>query len=176
MISRYIRLLGLSPEVQRLVDWGTSGSTIGFTAASELARLTNPTEQVQVCEAALQNRLKSSDVKQIVQLRLRSMPLVECIENVLRQKPQIQRVNVFVGAVTSTEVASRLRGLTQEQRDDVLVEVLKERFPDLMNVTGRLGTQRFTVTGSDAAAKVLRAGPVDFETAINAALLRKLLS
>ena len=39
MIGRFKRLLNLSPDLRHLVDWGSSSSTISFTAASEVTRL-----------------------------------------------------------------------------------------------------------------------------------------
>ncbi len=81
MVTRFLRLLDLSPQVRDWVDWGESGSTIGFTAASELSRLSDSGEQNQLGRAALENQLKSSEVREVVQIRRRSKrPLAACGE------------------------------------------------------------------------------------------------
>ena len=46
VLAKFVRLLRLSPAVRHLVDWGRSDATIGFTAASEVARLDDPDDQL----------------------------------------------------------------------------------------------------------------------------------
>ena len=175
MVSRFVRLLNLSPEIQHLVDWGESKSTIGFTAASELARLPNRDDQIKVCHAALENQLKSSEVKQIVQLQLRLKRSVsESIDQVLRQRRRVERLHIFIGAVTSEKVISKLRALRQNQRDELLQKVLQERYPKLADFASRLGAERFTITGDDSVAAALSSDSQDFESTINTALSREI--
>src|SRR5262245_60099145 len=44
-VARFITLLKLTPDVQHMVDWGKSGSTLAFTSAVELARLPDVDDQ-----------------------------------------------------------------------------------------------------------------------------------
>lgn len=175
MVTRFLRLLELSPQVQDWVDWGESGSTIGFTAASELSRLPDTDEQTQLSRAALENQLKSSEVKQIVQLRLRSKrSLQECIKETMQMRPRVQKLHLFIGAIVEEEVRALLRSRVQSERDGLLRVAVLERYPSMPQFSSRLGVERFTITGGDAVAAVLNAGSDDFESAINNALRRNL--
>jgi len=171
MISRFCRLLDLAGDVYHLIDWGNSQSTIGFTAASELARLTNHDEQRAAIRAALENKLSSSEIKQLVQSRLRSNRDIQaCIAEIIGMRPRIERINLFIGSVTSPDVRQKLSGMTQHERDTLLSQLLRESYPDLRNVSARLGIERFTITGGDDDAAKLKARAIDFETQINSQL------
>src|SRR5207249_9151314 len=99
--------------------WGQSGSTIAFSAASELSRL-DTGEQVGACTAVLENQLSSAEVKELVQLRLRSQQsLPDCIAAVLRMRPRIEKRHLLIGAVMAEGVRMRLRTMTQAERDAV---------------------------------------------------------
>ncbi len=170
MVSRFLRLLNLRPEIQPLADWGQTGSTIAFTAASELARVGSEDQQV-ASQAVLQHRLSSSEAKQLVQMRLRSgKPMAECVDDLLRLRPRIEKRYVFVGAVMSERLRRQLANLTQAQRDGLLRAALPRQYPGLGDFAVRMGTERFTIVGPAALAQSLKAGDEDFETAINAAL------
>ena len=87
MIGRFKRLLNLSPELRHLVDWGSSNSTISFTAASEVARL-DPDDHGAVLNSILENGLNKNEVMQVVQIRNRSSKNIsECIEDVIKLRP-----------------------------------------------------------------------------------------
>jgi hypothetical protein len=171
VLTKFVRLLRLSPEVRHLVDWGKSESTIGFTAASEVARLDKPVEQMQLCQAGLQQQLGSSEMKQILQLHRRSGQSIEdCVAEILRLRPRVQRVHVFLGAVTSPELRKRLSAISQADRDTAMRSAVKSAFPRLTRFGCRLGSERFTVTGDDGVSTELAQGGKDFEAAINDAL------
>ncbi len=175
MVTRFTRLLALSPQIQHLVGWGQSKSTVGFTVASELARLKQEPDQIRACHAALEYQLSSSEVKQIVQLRLRNEKAIEdCIAQVLEQRPKIKKVYLFIGAVASSELVSALKQLRQSQRDELLRRVLQERYPELRAFESRLGTERFTIAGDEAVANVLNSDRENFEIAVNTELARKM--
>lgn len=171
VLTKFVRLLRLPPDVRHLVDWGKSESTIGFTAASEVARLDDPDGQMQLCRAGLQHQLGSAEMKQILQLHRRSGQSIEdCVAEILRLRPRIERINVFIGAVTSPEVRQRLAAISQSDRDTAMRTALKNAFPGLGNFGCRLGTQKFTVTGDEGVSTELVQGGKDFEAAINIAL------
>jgi hypothetical protein len=171
VLTKFVRLLRLSPEVRHLVDWGKSESTIGFTAASEVARLDKHDEQVQLCQAGLQHQLGSSEMKQILQLHQRSGRSIEdCVVEILQLRPRVQRIHVLIGAVTSPDVCRRLAPISQADRDTVMRSAVKKAFPKLGKFGCRLGADRFTVTGDDGVSTELVQGGKDFEAAINVAL------
>lgn len=168
VLTKFVRLLQLTPEVRHLVDWGRSDSTIGFTAASEVARIQDPQDQVRLCHACLEHQLGSAEMKQVVQLRKRSRKLIEeCVKEVLRLRPRIQRVHVFLGAVTSPALRGCLATLTQAQRDGLLQGAIRRRFGEMGEFGCRLGTDGFTITGGEKVAADLSQGGTDFEATIN---------
>lgn len=171
VLTKFVRLLRLSPEVRHLVDWGMSESTIGFTVASEVARLGKPEEQMELCQASLENQLGSAEMKQVLQLHRRSgRPIEDCLTEVLRLRPIVQRIHVFLGEVTSREVRERLAALSQIDRDRAMRSAVKSAFPGLTGCGCRLGPTRFTITGDDRVAKEVTRRSGDFEAAINKAL------
>jgi hypothetical protein len=171
MIQRFVRLLSLNPDVQHLIDWGQTGATIAFTAASELARLKSAEDQAVACTAALENELTSGEVKSLVQLKLRSRKaLQECVDEIVRLRPTVQRRHVLVGAVTSSELRTRLEALTQLQRDEAFRKALNKQFPGLGEAASRLGADRYTITGDEALFKRLTKDPAGFESVITKAI------
>jgi hypothetical protein len=171
MIQRFVRLLSLSPDVQHLIDWGQTGATIAFTAASELSRLKSGDDQAAAATAALENELTSGEVKSLVQLKLRSRkPLQECVDEIVRLRPTIQRRHVLVGAVTSPELRTRLETLTQLQRDEAFRKALTAQFPGLGQAASRLGADRYTITGDEGVFERLTKDAARFESAITKAI------
>ena len=167
MVSRFLRLLELDSKIQYYVDWGRTGTTIAFTAASELVRL-KVEDQGVACIEALKNILSTSEVKQLVQLRLRSKkPIAVCISEVLALRPQVARPHLLIGAIKSNDVRAHLAALPQSKRDEILSTILKDLFPDLLTHSSRLGSDSFTISGSDSVAAALTAKGIDFEELIN---------
>jgi len=171
MISRFSRLLDLAGDVHHLIDWGNSQSTVGFTAASELARLQSHDEQRSAIRAALENRLSSFEIKQIVQARLRSHRDIQaCIAEIIGMRPRVERIHLFIGSVISQDIRDKLSKMTQHERDKLFSQLMRGTYPDLKSASARLGIERFTITGGDEDAAKLKAGSVDFETKINSQL------
>jgi hypothetical protein len=168
VLSDFLRLLRLTPEVRHVVGWGRPNATIGFKAAAEVAGLEDPTDQVKLCRACLEHKLGKAEVRQAVQLRKRSKKSIEeCVNEVLQMRPRVQLLHVLMGAVTSAKVRARLSSLTQAERDELLQKLIRRRFPEIGQFNCRLGTQGFTITGSEGVAAMLARGGTDFETAIN---------
>jgi ParB-like chromosome segregation protein Spo0J len=172
VLNDFLRLLRLTPEVRHVVDWGrATTSTIGFKAGAKLAQLSEADEQRRVCRAALQHRLSKAEIEQVVQLRKRSKKSIDdCIAEVLRMRPQVQQMNVFIGAVAAPKVRERLAALDQAQRDGVLRAVIQRVFPALKQVSCRLGVDGFTIAGGDDVSAALTQDGKDFEALINEAL------
>lgn len=175
MVSRFLRLLRLSPEVRHLVDWGQgSDSTIGFTAASQLSRLENGTDQVRACHAALEHQLTSKEIEQAVQLRLRSRRSIdECVREIVQMRPTIERRHLLIGAITSDAVRRMLAGITQAERDRLFRAVLAEEYPEAARFGARLGVERFTITGDESMTPLL-AKREALEARVNGCLANKL--
>lgn len=169
MVSRFLRLLELEPDIQHLVDWGQSGSTIAFTAATELSRLDRQ-EQRQAVREILENGLKSQEVKQLVQLRRRSGKSLDvCVEEIVRLRPQIERRHVILGAVTDPQLKSSLEGVLQSERDRYLQEVIRSVFSLRSGFACRLGVDRFTITADEVTGDKILAHE-EFEQELNSGL------
>jgi hypothetical protein len=173
MVSRFLRLLDLNADVRHLVDWGPSGlSTVGFTSASELTRLPREDQAVAV-PATLEHRLSSADVKQLVQLRLRSSRTIqECIDSTLKMRPTVERVHVILGSVSPDNQAP-LAKLPQATRDALFRPIVLELFPGLETLGARLGSTRFTISGDERLDTAVKKQP-EFEAIINRALSERL--
>ena len=170
MVSRFLRLIKLHSNVQHLIDWGQSGATISFTSAWRLTQLST-VDQVPACNAILQHQLTSPEVEQLIQLRRRSgKSIAECTKAVLRMRPVIERRHVFIGAVTSDQVRTRLVNMLQDDRDELLRKAVRRCFPKLRGFASRLGAERFTIVVNQQDASVLTHGRENFEAAINAVL------
>ena len=175
MVSRFLRLLELEPDIQHLVDWGQSGSTVAFTAATELSKL-DRSEQRPAVREILENGLKSQEVKQLVQLRRRSGKSLDvCAEEIVRLRPQIERRHVIIGAVTDPEVKSALESVLQTERDRYLLEVIRSVFGLRSGFACRLGVDRFTVTADEITGDRILAHE-EFEQEINSGLKERIKS
>jgi hypothetical protein len=171
VLSDFVRLLQLASELRHLVAWGRADLTIGFKAASEIARLSGAAEQIELCQAAVEHKLGSAEVRQVVQLRRRSKKTIKaCVQEVLGMRPRVQRVHILLGAVTSPKVRNRLATLDQTVRDELLRSAIQSRFPALTKFSCRLGTDGFTVGGSQEVAVAWSEAGNEFEAAINDAL------
>lgn len=169
-VSRFLSLLKLPEDVQHVIDWGGSSGTIAFTAAFELSRLGDSADQRRAVQAVLEHNLSSSEARQLVQARKRSRKSMdECIEAVLRMRPQVVMRHVFIGSVMGDDVRTRLRRLSQHQRDEILQGILKRRFREL-HAVGHLGAERFTLVGGAEMGETLKALKNSLEEQINAEL------
>lgn len=172
-VGRFLALLNLPQDLQDLVDWGKSGTSLGFSAAFELSRLTNVEDQREGVAATLEYGLTTSETRQLVQARKRSgLPMVDCVAGVLRMRPHTDVRHVFIGAITDSKLRQRLQGMSQQARDTVLRSALKRGLNGLQ-VGGRLGPDRFTLSGGADFAGVLREGRDKLEARVNAELKRE---
>ncbi|MHB1789575.1 MAG: hypothetical protein ACYCVN_09000 [Acidimicrobiales bacterium] len=173
MVSRFLKLMELAPDIQHLVDWGQSGSTLSFSSAFELSRLP-PQDHQAVATSVLEHGFSSAEVRQLAQLRRRShQPIEESIAGTLAMRPRITRKHVFVGAVTDGAVATRLGKLDQTSRDSLLEAIAARDLGLSREVSSRLGVRRFTLVGDDDMSATLNALD-DFEATINSHLEREL--
>jgi len=172
MVSRFIRLLELHPNVRHLVDWGQTGATVAFTAASELARLPEQEHELAFT-AALENQLSSTEVKQLVQARLRSgRDIGECVLSVLRLRPKVERRFLFIGLVTSEAVRQHLASISQRQRDLLMREAVRKLVPETQ-LAARLGPDAFTVSSMEDLSQLSQGEDGDFEARVNDLIAEK---
>ena len=176
MITRFVRLLGLPGDVLRVVNWGQAPETISFTAASEVSRLKNADEKLTLANSALEFSLTTSEIKSIVQMRLRSkQPLLDCLKAIQDLRPSTIRRQVLIGSVTAESLRTLLQTLSQNERDEALMRALNSVLPIGHLVRGRLGPDRFTLTTEDASAgKAIVGLPGGFEHGVTVAILTSL--
>jgi len=174
MVSRFLKLSTLSPQIHPLIGWGADASTLSFSAASEIARL-SPAEQVTFSQAVLTHQIGLSEVKQIVQIRQRSGKSIEqAIQAVLDQRTVVVQRHVIVGAVMSEDLQQRLAQMTQEERNALLQQALEKHGPSLAFIGAKLGTNHFTLVGDKQFQKAITSLPDGFEEAVTAYLQREL--
>ena len=171
MILKFERLLELSLEIQHLIDWGQSSSTIAFTSASEIAKLKDFQDQKLIADIIIKEKLTKTEVIQIIQAKKRSnKPLSTCIDEVIKLRPQIDRKFVYLGAIINKDLLSILLQKTQLERDRLLEGALTKIIPQTVQWEGRLGKDRFTLVGAeDFAAQIQKLTP-GFEERINSLL------
>jgi hypothetical protein len=170
-LIRFLSLSKLPDDIQHVIDWGRSGGTLAFTAAFELSRLDDASDQRRAVQAALEYDLTTSEVRQLVQARKRSKKSMdECVTAVLKMRPQVEVRNVFIGSVLRDDIRVRLRQLSQRQRDEILQAILERTFKDL-RATGRLGSERFTLVGGAELGEAAKKRKEQLEKEINAELI-----
>lgn len=177
MISRFHRLIRLAPDIQHMIGWGKGSSTLSFTVASHLARLSNPADQEALCKAALESALTTSEVQEIVQLvEGLHRTVAEAVDSVLKLRPRVKQLYAFIGLVTSTSVRAQMGTMSQVNRNRLLVDIVTAVAPKLTHWSGTLGTQKFTLVGEQAFADQIRGWPGGFdgfERALNEVLGRE---
>lgn len=167
-VGRFLNLLALPEDVRHLVDWGRAPGAVTFTSAADIARLDDPEDRRAAMQATLTHNLSTKEVRQLVQLRKRApRTIAECVEGVLKMRPQIHVRHVFIGAVTK-DLWDRLRGLGQYARDEVFAGIVKRTVGG--EVSGRLGAERFTLVGGQAFATVIAEKKDTLEHDINEGL------
>lgn len=169
-ISRFLRTLKLDKSIRHLVGWGHASGSVSFTSATEVARLKKD-EQARVFTSILENKLSSKEIRELVQIRLRSGRSIEsCISEIVSLRPQVVRQHMFVGAVSSPQVKQALRSKTQAERDALFSEVVVSRVPALRHSAIKLGAENFAIITNDEGAASLQRQLSQFESEFNAAL------
>lgn len=172
-VSRFLRLSELSADVRHLVAWGRGSDSIGFTTASQIARVDDKDGQRALATAVLEQKLQMDEVRQVVQLRQRSgRAIEECLQEVLDMRPTVERHYVFIGAVADENVEAVLGEMSQADRDSILRSGLAAF--DLEGVSGRLGQKFFTLVGGEHLnSKLARQGKDAIEAALRTHLSAK---
>jgi hypothetical protein len=171
MLGRFLRLGNLNGTVRAMVDWGSSGTTIAFTTASELARL-NESDQEFVAVQTLERALSNDEVEQIVQYAKRSDKTIEeCVDAIVKIRPTHSHRYVFVGTLQAAQLGTLLGKMDDRERSKVLREILEAVFPDLRGTAHyRLTPDRFIINSTVNVASIV--GSTDVDTLVEKSLLR----
>jgi hypothetical protein len=155
-----VKLERLIPSVRDLAGWGARGErrdaeTIPFSSIAQLAGL-NADEQSVAASAILEYQLVWKEVVALLQLRRRSgRPVDECVAEITRLRPQVERRHVFIGGVDD-DLAQALAGLTQEKRDRIMACAEHSGYLTGVSILGsRLGATSFTVVTSRSLSEEL---------------------
>ena len=167
MLRRFLRLLELHEEIQMLIAWGVGGSTISFTSASEIGKLT-ATEQSTLAKAILENQLSSSEVKQIIQVKQRSnRNIADAVNAILRLRPQVIERHIILGEISDPELNRSLSTLTQKERDELLENLLRASIEGLQEFEAKLGIKNIVLIGDRNFQRKIISNPVGFERFIS---------
>lgn len=98
ILHRFLSLLSLPPEIQPLVNWGTSPGYLSFSVASEISRAKEPEKINLLAKDALENQRSKEEVRAILQCNLRGGgSLTHCIETIDSTRPKVIHHYVFLG-------------------------------------------------------------------------------
>lgn len=170
-VATFLKLPDLAPEIRHLADWGgsTNGS-ISFSSLAKLSRLPGAA-QIEAANAILRYGLTWKEVVQLVQIADRSAkPMAQCIDEVLKLRPQVETRHLFVGAIISESVRQHIEGCTQRERDKLFENALGLLLGRKGLVSGRLGAANFTILSSQNLPKLIGLEPDNLEKAVNDAL------
>ena len=167
-LKRFLRILDLPDDLRHVVSWGSPRDGVGFSSATELARIPGVDDQRAVAGAILANGLHSKEVRQVAQLRERSgRPVEECVKEVINMRTTIDRRYVFIGAIVDQSVQQALANLPQRERDTVLAAGVESI--GLKGASGRLGPKFFTLVGDESfGASMEHVGKQDIEARLRA--------
>lgn len=171
MIGRFLKLLDLAPRTQHLVDWGESAlSVVGFSTAFEIVLVPKELHGrivSAVCEFGL-TKAETRSVRQLIERSTRTPE--DCVRDVVGRRAVVIVREVVVGSVDDLRVRKELGKMLQQERDDLLLQVLHELYTMDGEVTAKLGTSRFTVLGGESLRSMV-AGDSAFEATVTRQLL-----
>ncbi|WP_369055630.1 hypothetical protein [Kineococcus terrestris] len=145
---KFLKLRELEKDIAAMVDWGREPGAIGFAAAAEITRLKPSSERRALAQAAVEKGLTKEEVRQVVQLRLRSgMSLDDAVLGALKMRPTVERINVFIGGVSESVANERLSDMSQRDRNALLRSLLDRL--GYSQYSGRLTPSSFTLVGED---------------------------
>ena len=167
-LSTFLKLLGLRTEIQHLADWrGTKSASIPFSTLAELARLCD-SDQLNAAEGVLRHGLKWKEVIQLTQISDRSdLSIEECIASILKLRPQIDTRHLFVGAITTDCLRSRLELIPQVDRDALIERTIRRLTGSGYDARGRLSDREFTILSDHDLPRLLDMTADQIEQAVN---------
>tara|TARA_B100000315_G_C14587383_1_gene593799 strand:+ start:2691 stop:3398 length:708 start_codon:yes stop_codon:yes gene_type:complete len=168
MIGKFKRLLLLPEEIQVWVDWGnTSGPYISFSSASLLSGLKDSRDQNQVKDSVLKYTLRKSEIQQIVEIRKKfKKSIEECIESILKLRPEVIQRYIFIGSITDKNLISRLSELSENERNATFISILSSHISLQADCSGRLGENKFSLVGDESFSEEIEKLKPDFATVV----------
>ena len=100
MIKKFLSLLLLPIEIQKLISFGSNRGCISFTSAFEISKIKNQEERFDLTKSALENNLNKSEVQAIVQRVNRSeLSVNEALGEIMKLRPEIEHSYLFVAEI-----------------------------------------------------------------------------
>ena len=125
-------------------------------------------DQIEAASAILKHQLGWKEVVQLVQMADRSAkPMAQCIDEVLKLRPQVETRHLFVGAIISESLRQHLETLMQRERDKLFEDALETLLGRNDLVSGRLGDNNFTILSSQDLPKLFGLKANELEKAVN---------
>ncbi len=171
MISRFLRLLNLPDDIHDWIDWQSSAGQLSMTAGQEIGRLGSDHEMRDLARLALESRLTGKEVGQVVMRTRRAGETVtDAVSAVVRLRPRIERVFVFVGSVAKKQVQVRLAEMSKAERTSLLSRTIE--IAGIDGLSGSLSPERFTLIANGQMSSRHTAN--ELEALVNPALEKAL--
>ncbi|AFZ24688.1 hypothetical protein Cylst_2475 [Cylindrospermum stagnale PCC 7417] len=147
IVRRFLSLLLLPPELQSLVNWGTSPGHLSFSVASEISRAKEPEKIKLLAKDALENQRSKEEVRAILQCNLRGGgSLTHCIETIDSTRPKVIHHYVFLGQLPTLTNGSQWEEQYSFELRAILSKLVREE--NVLSAAIKDGRFSFTLTES----------------------------
>jgi len=144
MVDTFLRLMKLDETVLSTIGWRKADNRIPLWTAVQLTSL-DRTNQLQLLNLILRDRLTSTEIRSILQLAKRSgISIPNAAVEIVQRRAVTVDTTVFMGSINKPTIVSALVRLSQNTRNVLLATILDEHFPHA-GVTGTLGTTSFVL-------------------------------
>ena len=151
--QKFLKLLSLDPSVSNLVAFGRSPGNLSFSAAAELARISDRDDQKTIGFLAAQKMLTKDELRQVVQIHKRTdRDAQEVVDEIVGMRPSVEVTQIFLGSIKDPNLITELRDMTQGDRDRLFSGVLAGQGPT-QGVQGRLQPETFSLVMSGSTPK-----------------------
>ena len=118
-------------------------------------------------ESVLKYTLRKSEVQQITEIKKKfKKPIEECIESILKLRPEVIQRYVFIGSITDQNLISRLNELSENERNATFINILSTHISLQTDYSGRLGENKFSLVGDESFAQEIKKLKPDFATVV----------
>jgi hypothetical protein len=156
ILRRFLSLLSLPPELQPLVDWGTSPGYLSFSVASEISRAKEPEKINLLAKDALENQRSKEEVRAILQCNLRGGgSLTHCIETIDSTRSKVIHHYVFLGQLPTLIHGNQW----EEQYSSELRAMLSKLVHEENVLSAAVKNGRFSFTLTESAIKNPKIAP-----------------
>ncbi len=156
ILHRFISLLSLPPEIQPLINWGTSPGYLSFSVAAEISRAKESEKINLLAKDALENQRTKEEVRAIIQCNLRGGgSLSHCIETIDSTRSKVIHHYVFLG-----QVPTLIHGNQWEEQYSFELRAMLSNLVHEENVlSAAVKNGRFSFTLTDSAIKNPKIAP-----------------